>query len=88
MLGRQCAALIAKWMLTDEISISHLLLAENNLCDEGIEELKVAIARTQSLVVVDLAMNNISPKCGHAIYDMLTYNSSIYNFNIGSFSGA
>jgi hypothetical protein len=26
LLGRQSAALLAKWMLTEEISISHLLL--------------------------------------------------------------
>lgn len=46
MLGRNSAALIAKWILTEEISISHLLLAENNLGDEGIDELKLAIGRS------------------------------------------
>ena len=88
LLGRQSAALLAKWMLTEEISISHLLLQENNLCDAGFYELRKAIATSKSLVVVNLAMNNISPKSGYSMFEVLSTNCSIYSLNIGSFSGA
>jgi hypothetical protein len=43
--------------------VSHLLLAENNLGDDGVSELRDVIANSSTLVSVDLAMNNISPKC-------------------------
>jgi hypothetical protein len=36
MLGKQSASLIASWLLNDEINVSHLILAENNLGDEGV----------------------------------------------------
>ena len=39
---------------------SHLLLAENSLGDEGVAELKQALATSTSIVVLDLAMNNIT----------------------------
>jgi hypothetical protein len=60
MLGKQSAALIASWLISGQISISHLLLAENSLGDEGVAELKQALATSTSIVVLDLAMNNIT----------------------------
>ena len=65
LLGRQSAALIAKWIESGQIVISHLLLAENNLGDDGVSELVEVIANSATLVAVDLAMNNISPRCAH-----------------------
>lgn len=88
MLGRQSAQLIAQWLITEAISISHLLLAENNLCDEGVNELKYALASSKTLVVVDLAMNNLTQKAAPYLRHILALNQSIYTLNLGSFPGA
>lgn len=68
--------------------VSHLLLAENNLGDDGVSELRDVIANSSTLVSVDLAMNNISPKCAYDLRHIMAKNCSIFSFNIGSYPGA
>lgn len=50
--------------------------------------MRKALATSKTLVVVNLAMNNITPKSGYTMFEVLSSNNSIYNLNIGSFSGA
>jgi len=82
-LGRQCAALIANWLISGAVEISHLLLAENNLGEEGLEELKIALATSTSIIVVDISLNNIGQKSAATLRYIFVRNQSIQEFKYG-----
>ena len=54
MIGPLTARLLSNWILTEKIDITHLLLGENNLGDEGVSILAEAIALSKTIVCVDL----------------------------------
>ena len=63
LIGPVSAALIARWITLKQIDITHLILAQNNLGDEGVDKLVNAISMSKSLVCVDLSQNSLTPKC-------------------------
>ena len=87
-LGTNTAQLIARWLMYEEIDITHLKMPYNNLGDEGMEALAHAISANRTLVVVDLSQNSITPRCARALYNMLAKNVSIVTLNLGSFKGS
>ena len=54
-LGTNTAKLVARWLHCQDIDITHLIMPYNNLGDEGMEALALAICANRSLVVVDLS---------------------------------
>ena len=87
-LGAATAALVAGWLLEDAVEVTHLLLGQNNLGDEGVSALARAIGRSKHLVVVDLSQNRVTPACAEAVFAMIATNQSIVSFNLGSDHGA
>ena len=55
MIGPLTAQLLSFWILSGQIDVTHLLLGQNNLGDEGVHNLAEAIALNKSIVAVDLS---------------------------------
>ena len=54
-LGPLTAKVIAKWIIHEQIEITHLILAYNCLGDLGLEKIAQALAINKSIIVVDLS---------------------------------
>lgn len=64
-----------------------MLLSSNNLGDIGLEILAPALVRNHKIIVVDLSQNGLTPRCASSIATILSMNSSIVEFNVGSNQG-
>ena len=87
-LGVNTANLIARWLIEGSINVTHLLLTNNNIMDDGVHALAKAISINKSLVAVDLSHNSFTPRCAQAIFTMLATNQSIISLNLGSEHGS
>ena len=67
MIGPLSAQLLSDWILDQRIDITHLILAKNNLGDEGVIKLAEAISFSKSIVFVDFTQNGLTPRCAKAI---------------------
>ena len=47
MIGPRTAQLLSKWLMTEQLDITHLLLSQNNLGDEGVQQLANPIAMSK-----------------------------------------
>ena len=83
-LGVKSANLIARWLIAEKIDVTHLLLGQNNLGDEGLETMASVLMMKKSIVVVDFSQNGFTPKSASAIAGILSRSESIVDLNIGS----
>ena len=84
-LGLKSAQLITKWIIGGKIDVTHLLLGQNNLGDEGVECLASVLMMNNSIVAVDFSQNGLTPKCASSVAGILSRNDSIIDLNLGSF---
>ena len=87
-LGLKSAQLIARWLIADKIDITHLLLAQNNIGDEGLETMASVLMMKKTIVVVDFSQNGLTPKSASSIAGILSRSESIVDLNIGSIQGS
>jgi len=87
-LGPRSASLLAFWIRTEQIDITHLNLSWNNLGNNGVYNLSVSICSSRSLVSVDISQNGLTPRAASAFYDMLAMNQSLIEVNFGSIGGS
>ena len=53
-LGPVTAQLLANWILLGLIDVTHIMLGQNNLGDQGVSKLAPALAFNKAIVAVDL----------------------------------
>jgi hypothetical protein len=87
-LGEKCASLIAEWIRSREIEITRLDLGSNNLGDKGVYNISRAVCQSDSIYYLNLSQNGLSKKCAHQLYEMLRFNESVVQLEIGSVVGA
>ena len=88
LIGPVTAALLARWILSGSIDITHLILAKNNLGDEGLEKLTTALSVNKTIVAVDMSQNCLTPKSAQMIAHIISSNEAIVDLNLGSFQGS